>query len=439
MTGVLLALVLLALVLLALAPARGQADAALSCPGSRPCLTALMSSNAVYLDCPNTSRPGAVSWHFTNLTAGGGELKAFVVGGELVKTPLNPDLSRLVSKAKLVKTDLKLTEPQVYDSGGFRCQEGRSVLAHYKIDFQDAQRLRLSLAACGQTPLGNETVDAGSAGQLEVYTRWGAWQACDRGEQRTGERKRVGFCYVRVPKGEALPCGLARLTLGRETAALRRGPELQVQGCRAQCSEQPETSSPREGPVLLKSTIITRPHQPVRLQCPGASIYSPVYWERNGTGLTWLGLLRENGSHSLDVRTGGGVYRITGASRADAGLYRCFVSRTLTGRFTLRVRGLSLGEPPGLLRGSLLIQNSLIALTCGLLLIAMAWLFSHACHHRHYRRLRSTEEPNRGQGRGELPPEKASDSEIEPRLQTPPHSDQMDAEQPSMSQEQSVN
>ncbi|XP_060678192.1 protein FAM187B-like [Hemiscyllium ocellatum] len=306
-------------------------------------------------------------------------------------------LSELSSRAVLRAGALLVAQARPGDSGLYVCKAGATTLAQYRVDVQDAERLHVSHRGLGQAPLRNQSIrlhqEAGhghGAGgcHLRLYTRWGPWQECDRCGA-PGERKRLGFCWASLQededeedregeegRAEEEPCGLMQLRLGQVLP--RRGPEIRYEICRRECgSSGPEelAAQAREllgsgyflqrdqglglGQVgrgdlrvpptwlqprsLLLETLLLDVHEEVRLQCPGASVYTPVSWQRDSALLTRLELLRSpcNRSHQLDRETGGGVYTIAGVQRSDQGVYRCWVRGRRAAAFHLE-----LPEPP---------------------------------------------------------------------------------------------
>ncbi|XP_041091019.1 protein FAM187B-like [Polyodon spathula] len=271
-------LVHLLLLALALPCIRTQGDTAWSCRDNRPCETAFISLNPVFLDCPNAPNHQRISWHYLNLTEKYSKSMAFIdAKGPVKDLEQKPALRRLASMAKLIEDDLKLKEPLVSDLGAFLCQEGDKVLAYYEIDFQDVLKLHVCYADLGQETLGNATVDLGGGKHVEIYTRWSEWQACDRCGS-LGERKRVGFCYARMLAGSTevkppLPCGLMKLKLEEMGKLMKRGPELRIESCMVECMKEQDLRKNKETPILLLDTYLTRLHEPVELKCPRASIY----------------------------------------------------------------------------------------------------------------------------------------------------------------------
>eukprot|EP00061_Rhincodon_typus_P004187 g21955.t1 len=282
-------------------------------------------------------------------------------------------LSELSGRAVLRGGVLLVGQARPGDSGLYVCKAGASTLAQYRVDVQDAERLHVSHRGLGQAPLRNQSVRLHEAGghRLRLYTRWGPWQECDRCGA-PGERKRLGFCWASLQDEEEdreeeeevqeEPCGLMQLRLGQ--ALPRRGPEIRYETCRRECGSsgheelaaqarellgssfflqrgvgkglglgQASGGDLRVPPAwlqarsLLLETLLLDVHEEARLQCPGASVYMPVSWQRDSSPLTRLELLRSpcNGSHRLDQETGGGVYTIAGVRRSDQGVYRCWV------------------------------------------------------------------------------------------------------------------
>uniref|UniRef100_A0A8C4T9Y4 Ig-like domain-containing protein n=1 Tax=Erpetoichthys calabaricus TaxID=27687 RepID=A0A8C4T9Y4_ERPCA len=303
----------------------GQGDSAWSCQEGWPCQLALASHNPVFLDCPSAQH-SSISWHFLNLSV---ENSSFVP---------------FINSSGLIEGDLKLKDPQTSDSGIFLCQDGDRLLAYFETDFQDALQLHVSHAVLDQNTRPLEMVALDDGRELEMYTHWSGWQACDRCDAE-GERRRLGFCYARLLRGsdvpgepEPLPCGLMRVKLGAHSVpALSRGPELRIETCMETCRGVPAAGIDKEIPILLKDTFLAQLREPVELRCPRASVYNPVYWKRDDTILTLLQLLTLNGTHSLDRVTGGAIYRISHAFPSDAGTYRCYANRTETGIFLVKL------------------------------------------------------------------------------------------------------
>ncbi|KAG2457946.1 F187B protein, partial [Polypterus senegalus] len=339
----LVSVTLAAAILLLTSPSlSGQGDSAWSCQEGRPCQLALASHNPVFLDCPSALHSPNISWHFLNLSVENSSFVPFINSSGPIKTLQHPGLSQLAGKAELIEGDLKLKDPQTYDTGIFLCKDGDRLLAYFETDFQDALQLHVSHAALDQNTRPLEMVALDDGRELEMYTHWSGWQACDRCDAE-GERRRLGFCYARLLSGsdvpgEPLPCGLMRVKLGAHSVpALSLGPELRTETCMETCRGVPATGIDKEIPILLKDTFLAQLREPVELRCPKASVYNPVYWKRGDTTLTLLQLLTLNGTHSLDRVTGGAIYRISHAFPSDAGTYRCYANRTETGIFLVKL------------------------------------------------------------------------------------------------------
>ncbi|MGH0181708.1 UNVERIFIED_CONTAM: hypothetical protein FKN15_007485 [Acipenser sinensis] len=383
------------LLLLALAPPPigAQGDTAWSCRDNRPCETAFISLNPVFLDCPNAPNPQRISWHYLNLTEKYSKSVAFIdAKGPVKDLEQKPALRRLASMAKLIAEDLKLKEPLVSDLGVFLCQEGDKVLAYYEIDFQDVLKLHVSYADLRQETLDNATVDLGDGKRVEIFTQWSEWQACDRCGS-LGERKRVGFCYARVLTSSTkvkspLPCGLMKLKLEETGKLMKRGPELRIESCMEECVKEQDLGKNKETPILLLDTYLTRLHEPVELKCPRASIYNPVCWQKDDNLTTRLDLLKANGRHSLDNQTGGAVYGISHAFPSDAGLYRCYANRSMTGVFTVELHTIKPIDPPEVREGYLMIKYLVVGLAVFLLVVTLMKLSKDSSVKKPYRRVR---------------------------------------------------
>ncbi|GCB76284.1 hypothetical protein scyTo_0017444 [Scyliorhinus torazame] len=306
------------------------------------------------------------------------------VGPRGVRVKRGP-LIHLSLRALLRGGTLMLSRAQPSDSGLYLCKAGATILGSYRVDVQDAGLLHVSHRGLGQTVLRNQSVRLQGGGRLRLHTRWGPWQECDRCGA-PGERKRLGFCWAALweggeveggdSEGEAkdplaedtpgpeLPCGLMQQRLGQ--ALPRRGPEIRYESCRRECGAAQEhdeltaqaremlgVDSPTRGHsradkrapptwlesrILLLETLLLDMHEEVHLRCPGASVYTPVSWQRDSTLLTRLDLLRScNGTHYLDQETGGAIYHITGVRRSDQGIYRCWVRGRRSAAFHLEL------------------------------------------------------------------------------------------------------
>ncbi|MBN3275445.1 F187B protein, partial [Polyodon spathula] len=261
----------------------------------------------------------------------------------LVINVKDPRLLNLQSRAVMRFGDLKLQNPKIKDSGGYICKGEQETLVHYKVEIQEVYELHISHAGLGQKVRSNLTKDLGDGRQMEVFTHWNSWQACDRCGSE-GERKRVGFCYGRVtqhsvPVWDALPCGLMRIrleALGKEFTGF--GPELRIEFCNVTCSDAESGAFLQEMGLNFVEKHQVQTNHDASLTCPGASLYSPLYWMKDSHPVTHLELLKQDDRHSLDRATAGGTYRISQVMVNDSGKYLCYVSRTLTKGYQLEVQ-----------------------------------------------------------------------------------------------------
>ncbi|XP_074837559.1 protein FAM187B [Carettochelys insculpta] len=319
--------------LLICAGAHGDPSQGVSLPASclpgRPCTLALISDNPVTLRCPGA--PPQVSWQYTDSSRPGERPATFIrTGHPLALILTRTKLWRLRLKSRLLGGDLQILDPSVEDSGIYTCRQGDATLAYYEVDFQDAGRLHVSHASLGESALANATVKLAGGALGQLFTAWAHWQPCDRCGG-PGERKRVGFCYAQLashPKGP-LPCRMAGQGLPQ------RGPELRVESCEVPCDRTyaPGKDEPSKASLLVITRYRAVPRARLRLRCPTASIYSPVYWQKGPTTLTWQDLHQCNSSISLDQATGGGTLLLTAWNLTDAGYYQCYVGGQLVARF----------------------------------------------------------------------------------------------------------
>uniref|UniRef100_A0A8C2MVU4 Family with sequence similarity 187, member B n=1 Tax=Cricetulus griseus TaxID=10029 RepID=A0A8C2MVU4_CRIGR len=271
------------------------------CPQAKECQLALLSHNDVVLECSSYK----ADWFFLGMDM---EEKHIVFSG-IPNIKENPE------------GGLFIQNPSFFNTGLYQCRgwNGTQVTG-YKIDFQDASKLHITHTGLNQKPLKNETLNMGH-GEI-VFTKWEPWQKCSNCET-LGERKRLGFCYVKEPLEEPIPCGLY---LGEEEELFPRvRPEMQVEACYELCQ--------RNGIgvdfVIFDSFRIQEQTEYAWLTCPLASIYRPVHWEANNTALTWQKQLSEKYvSTFMDPLSGGQQLRVV-----QPAIYRCFVEQELIAQF----------------------------------------------------------------------------------------------------------
>nr|XP_048294255.1 protein FAM187B isoform X3 [Myodes glareolus] len=189
-----------------------------SCPQDKECQLALLSNNDVLLEC-NVSK---ARWFFFGLNLDG---KPVSVSG-ISSDP---------------ESNLLIQNPSPFSTGLYECQDENGIrVTGYKIDFQDVTRLHVTHLGLNREPLTNDTLNLGH-GEI-LYTRWEPWQKCNNcqnpGEHtRLGESKRLGYCYVKEPLEEPVPCGIY---LGdTKTLYDRVRPEMQAGslGSQRHCSD----------------------------------------------------------------------------------------------------------------------------------------------------------------------------------------------------------
>ncbi|XP_078276638.1 protein FAM187B-like [Rhinoraja longicauda] len=363
-----------------------QESSMADCSGSAPCSLAFLSNNPLSLKCPAASEAaeGTVYWQYQDLSQPQAEPRTFA-GPRGLRVYRGP-LGKLGSRAILRGGSFILSRARTSDTGLYLCKSGCTTLAAYQVDVQDSSLLHVSHRGLGQSTLSNQTLKLslgsgpGTRRMVRLYTRWGPWQDCDRCGAM-GEQKRLGFCFATLSGemdedgdedaelldegGDTLPCGLMERHLDQSLP--RRGAELRYQMCRRGCGGEEgrarktiameipgigdwwwwgrETAldwlEPRS---LLLETVLLDIHDNARLLCPGASVYTPVSWQRDNTLLTRLELQRGggcNGTHRMDDSTGGGVYHIDGVQPSDRGIYRCWVRGRRVASFHLE-----LPDPP---------------------------------------------------------------------------------------------
>lgn len=217
-----------------------------SCPQTKECQLALLSQNSVLLEC-SVSTP---HWSFSEVNRDG------YPGG----------LSSDISVVKEPRGGLLIQNPSPFNTGLYQCRdENGTVLASYRIDFQDISRMHTTHIQLGQKPLMNITLNLGH--NEMVYTRWEPWQECSSCG-KPGERKRLGYCYIKEPLEKPVPCGLY---LGeRRMHYLQLRPEMQVESCRVNC---PHTPTGGGDYVVFDSFRFKEESESAWLTCPTASIY----------------------------------------------------------------------------------------------------------------------------------------------------------------------
>uniref|UniRef100_UPI00398F2A3C protein FAM187B-like n=1 Tax=Pristiophorus japonicus TaxID=55135 RepID=UPI00398F2A3C len=323
--------------LLSRAPAT-CAGGAIPCLPYRPCQIPLVTRNPATLLCPNAppGQSGGVSWTYSSSSEPGS--RAVTVAGAGADAEAGAAGQDLRWRCELRGTNLRVASPAVRDSGVYLCRAGDKTLAYYEADFQDSGQLHVS----GKRPaLASRRLELGGR-RLEMFTLWNSWEHCNRCGA-PGERRRLGFCYLRSAGARDVPCGLAALPKGQKLPP--RGPELALEPCRVPCAapgaelyrlELPgrQFVSLNDSRVLLFETYLVNIRGNVTFRCPQASLYSPVSWQRNGTADLSS---PPGGSHWLDQATGGATYTITGAQLSDRGAYKCFVDNRLAASFHLRV------------------------------------------------------------------------------------------------------
>ncbi|XP_075814142.1 protein FAM187B-like [Microtus pennsylvanicus] len=276
-----------------------------TCPQDKECQLALLSNNDVLLECSVSK----ARWFFFGL--------------DIDDKPVS--VSGISSDPE---SHLLIQNPSPFSTGLYECQdENGTRVTGYKIDFQDVTRLHVTHLDLNQEPLINDTLNLGH-GEI-LYTRWEPWQECNNcqnpGElKRLGERKRLGYCYVKEPLEEPVPCGIY---LG-DTKALydRVRPEMQVEVCYEMCQDHMFGGDY----VIFDSFRLTEESESTQIFCPFASIYRPVHWEANDTALTWQDQLSGKVTGSLmDPISGGQQLQIF-----QPAIYRCFVEQELIAQFS---------------------------------------------------------------------------------------------------------
>ncbi|XP_040591459.1 protein FAM187B isoform X1 [Mesocricetus auratus] len=271
------------------------------CPQARECQLALLSNNDVLLEC------------------NGSEVDWFFFGMNTDEEPFNA--SSISNIQQNPEGGLLIQNPSFLNTGLYRCRDRNGTqVTGYKIDFQDITNLYISHIDLDQEPLKNETLSLGH-GEV-VYTQWEPWQRCSNCAS-PGERKRLGFCYIKEPLEEPVPCGLY---LGdTKTFFARVRPEMQVEACYEMC----RGALTGGDYVIFDNFRFTEGSEPTWLTCPLASIYRPVHWEVNDTAITWQNQLSgEYVSSFMDPLSGGQQLKVF-----QPAIYRCFVEQELIAQF----------------------------------------------------------------------------------------------------------
>ncbi|XP_037373894.1 protein FAM187B-like [Talpa occidentalis] len=218
----------------------------ISCTSKSLCQQALLSGNDVVLQC---DQPRAL-WYFSSI---------------LEEEPML--LSFMSNVKKLPGGSLQLTSPQPTQTGLYHCQDSNgSLVVDYEIDFQDVSALHITHKGLGQKPLRNESLQLG-AGEV-VFTHWEPWQDCNRCRE-PGERKRLGYCYIKDPLEKPIPCWLYLRAKKVQSSRLR--PELQVEACLdVPCEHIKEINQPY---FIFDIYQLDKVTNNIWLTCPLASIY----------------------------------------------------------------------------------------------------------------------------------------------------------------------
>ncbi|XP_051063255.1 protein FAM187B isoform X1 [Phodopus roborovskii] len=271
------------------------------CPQAKECQLALLSNNDVLLECGVSE----ARWFFFGIEANG-----------------NPaSLSSISNVREDPEGSLLIQNPSFFNTGLYKCQDKNGTqVTGYKIDFQDITKLHITHRSLDQEPLKNESLNLGH--REAVYTQWEPWQGCSNCES-PGERKRLGFCYIKEPLEEPVPCGIY---LGNaKTFFPRVRPEMQLEACYELCRGDLTGGDY----VIFDNFRLIEETESTWLTCPLASIYRPVHWEVNDTALTWQNQLSgEYISSFMDPLSGGQQLKIF-----QPAIYRCFVEQELIAQF----------------------------------------------------------------------------------------------------------
>lgn len=216
-----------------------------SCPKAKECVLALLSSNDVVLEC---SVSGA-HWLISGPSEDG--------------KPINP--SSVPNIRKRPDGGIHIQNPLPSNTGLYQCRdENGNQVTSYKIDFQDINRLHATHINLEQKPLMNQTLNLGH--REVVYTQWGPWQRCSKCDS-LGERKRLGYCYIKEPLEEPVPCGL--YLGGVDVFYARVRPEMQVETCYENCGGNLMGGHY----IIFDNFRFTEGSESALLTCPFATIY----------------------------------------------------------------------------------------------------------------------------------------------------------------------
>ncbi|XP_032870106.1 protein FAM187B-like [Amblyraja radiata] len=332
-----------------------------NCSGKAPCSLAFLSNNPLSLRCPSATEVPecSVHWQYQDLSQPQAQPSTFIRSGHL--TVYQGSMGDLGSRANLHRGSLIMDTAKTTDTGLYLCKSANSTLAAYQVDVQDSSLVYVSHQGLGKSILSNQSlrVNLGSSQHMvKLYTRWGPWQECNRCNV-IGEQKVMGFCYAKLSdidedededealevNGITLPCGLMELLIGQSLP--RRGAELHYQWCRQPCKKEEQSLEIAANHLLLeigewwrwwcgrepvfdwmepRTTLLQSMYHGIRdnarMTCPGATVYTPVLWQRDSTFITQGG--NSDGRHRL-VDAMGGIYEIKSVMPSDRGTYRCWV------------------------------------------------------------------------------------------------------------------
>ncbi|KAM6223700.1 protein FAM187B-like [Rhynchocyon petersi] len=274
----------------------------ISCPTHQRCQRALLSGNDVLLRCNSSG----AQWHLLLQE----------------ESSWSTNIATISNIHMMPEGDILIRSPLPQQTGLYRClDKNGSQLVQYEIDFQDATTLHVTHKDLGQEPLQNETLNLG--GLVLVFTHWEPWQDCNRCGG-PGERRRLGYCYIKEPLEEPTPCWLYLQEMKIQVSRLK--PELQIETCFQQCNS---SKGVRVEYATFDSFTLDEESESVWLTCPLGSIYRPIMWEANNSPLTWQGQLSgQDYSTVLDPASGGGRLQIF-----QPAVYTCFVQQELIARF----------------------------------------------------------------------------------------------------------